>query len=432
MSFNPLEEKGMPLDRQLRNWSELNTQPYDKNEVDPYTRCRMITLNGMEIEGVFFSHQFARHTDDMELRRQQAEVRRIEQQQQKAVNWLIPGDESPLERTIGYEQVAVDLTAFLARSEPDPYVKQALDFGLLEDFDHLYRYADLMDMLEGKKAEKIVQDLTEIMPGRPTIVEHRHPRDEVRRPMDVRTAHPLSILHVLTIVAAEQQTMNFYMNIGNIPEHPLARGLYLEIAQIEEQHVTHYESLMDPRASWLESDVWHQYNEVYLYYSFMSQEPDVRIRRLWEMHLDMELEHLRLACEALKKYENRDPKEFLPKSLPEPVLFESNKHYVRQVLAAQVELTGKDTEFVSVGSLPERDRYYAYQQAVNGGDWVPSEVVIDEYVKANGRDYRLQTEGEHPVPWLREAVVPGRAPSSREIATPESSAYKRAYAVSRR
>jgi hypothetical protein len=30
MSFNPLAEKGIPLEQQLRNWSELNVQPYNK------------------------------------------------------------------------------------------------------------------------------------------------------------------------------------------------------------------------------------------------------------------------------------------------------------------------------------------------------------------------------------------------------------------
>ncbi|MFE0856339.1 hypothetical protein, partial [Streptomyces mutabilis] len=31
------------------------------------------------------------------------------------------------------EQVAVDLTAWVARMEPDPYLKQAYQFGVLED-----------------------------------------------------------------------------------------------------------------------------------------------------------------------------------------------------------------------------------------------------------------------------------------------------------
>ena len=56
-----------------------------------------------------------------------------------------------METTLGYEQVAVDLTAWLARHEPDPMLKQALDFALLEGFDHLYRYANLYDLLYGAR-----------------------------------------------------------------------------------------------------------------------------------------------------------------------------------------------------------------------------------------------------------------------------------------
>ena len=99
--------------------------PYDPNTVDPYTQTRVILMNGIEAESIIFSHQFHRHTDNPEIRRRLAMSRRVEQQQQKAVNWLLPGELSPLETTIGYEQVAVDLTSWLARHEPDPVLKQA-------------------------------------------------------------------------------------------------------------------------------------------------------------------------------------------------------------------------------------------------------------------------------------------------------------------
>lgn len=137
-------------------------------------------MNGIEVEAAIFLHQFARNEKRSEVKQQLALTRRLEQQQQKAVSGLIPGNESILENTIGYEQVAVDLTAFLGRTVTDPYVKQVFDFGLLEDFDHLYRYANLMEALEGKQAEKIVQDLTEVIPGRPTIFEHSIPLTQSR------------------------------------------------------------------------------------------------------------------------------------------------------------------------------------------------------------------------------------------------------------
>jgi uncharacterized protein with von Willebrand factor type A (vWA) domain len=156
--------------------------------------------------------------------------RRADSQQERVVNWLNPGDQTPLETTIGYEQVAVDLTAWLARNEPDPHLKAALDFALLEDFDHLYRYSNLYDLLYGGHADEITQHLTEITPGRPTFLHHRDPSDMVRAHFETHTVDPLSRCHVMTIVAAEQQTMNYYMNHGPEVIEPIARGLYAEIS----------------------------------------------------------------------------------------------------------------------------------------------------------------------------------------------------------
>ena len=51
---------------------------------------------------------------------------------------------------------------------------------------------------------------------------------------------------------------------------------------VEEQHVTHYESLADPRMTWFEHLLIHEYNECYLYWSCMQTETDERIKRIWE------------------------------------------------------------------------------------------------------------------------------------------------------
>ena len=399
MGFNPLEERGTPLEKQLRSFREITPEPYDKRAVDPYTRCRIIVMNGIEVEAAMFSHQLNRHTDVPELKQSLALSRRIEQQQQKAVNWLIPGDESTLEVTLGYEQVAIDLTAWLARHETDPYLKQVMDFGLLEDFDHLYRYANLYEMLQGKQAEEVVGRVTEVMPGRPTTQEHRHPHDDVRRHYEKHTADPQSKLNALTLVAAEQQTMNFYMTIGNRYQEPLARQLYAEIGMIEEQHVTQYESLLDPGETWLEQLVLHEYMECWLYHSFAEQEVDPRIRSVWEQHLDMELGQLQEAVRLLRKYDGLEPEALLPAALPSTMLFEPNKDYVRTVLAEQLDLTSLDTEIVGDAHA----RYEAYQETVHGGQPAPSEQVIEDHRQQLGGEYRLQTEGEHPNERLRAA-----------------------------
>jgi rubrerythrin len=356
-------------------------------------------MNGIEVEAVMFSHNMTRHTIDPKLKQQFALVRRAEAQQQKAINWLIPGDESTLEVTIGYEQVAVDLTSWIAQHEPDAYLKQVYEFGLLEDFDHLYRYANLLALSDGKRAEELVGGFTEIMPGRPTIFEHRHPYDELRRPMTAQAAEFQSILNALTVLSAEQQTMNFYMTIGNRFQEPLARGLYAEIAEIEEQHVTHYESILDPSTTWLTNWVLHEYNECWLYYSCMQEEPDPRVKAVYELHLNMEIEHLRIACELMRQVEGQDPTELLPKSLPEPMSFRENKDYVRTVLESQIDLTADSNQFVPVDELGDEHRYFDYQAAVNDGV-IPSEQVIGEARKKLGEDYRFESEGPHPVAGL--------------------------------
>ena len=401
MTFNPLEQRGIPLDKQLRNWRELDVEPVDPDHSDPYTKCRIITMNGIEMEALLFSHNFARFCPDMETKHKLAEVRYLEQQQQKAVNWLLPGSSSPLETTLSYEQVAVDLTAWVARMEPDPYLTQCYEFGVLEDFDHLYRYANLYEMLQHRKAEKIVDQLTEVIPGRPTRYEHRHPIDNVREPYDRSAAAPISKLHALTILSAEQQTMNFYNNVGPQYMEPIARQLYQEIAMVEEEHVTHYESLLDPGETWWERLVNHEYNECYLYYSFMEQESDRKVKAIWELHLNMELEHLHAACDLMRKHDGRDPVEVLAPELPNVLTFEPNKAYLRELLDTQVDLTTLGTGFVSEA----HERFQKMQDALMGGDDPASDRVIDEHNSVFDTDYRIETEGPHPRPELRQRAA---------------------------
>jgi len=123
----------------------------------------------------------------------------------------------------------------------------------------------------------------------------------------------------------------------------------------------------------------------------------------------MEIEQLRVACDLMRRIERRDPEELLSAPAFERALkFESNKAYVRQVLESQVDLTAQDSEFVPVDSLPADHRYFEYQRRVNG-DGCPTEEVIARNAQQNG-EYRLETEGPHPVPGLgTDAVAKGAA-----------------------
>jgi hypothetical protein len=115
--MNPFHEKAKNLEDCIVDWKTLASKPYNKNTVDPYTKLRIILMNGTEFESVWYGHQFSRHCPDQDLRRELALIRRIEQQQQKRISALKPADESILEHTIGYEMLAVDLTSALAKSE---------------------------------------------------------------------------------------------------------------------------------------------------------------------------------------------------------------------------------------------------------------------------------------------------------------------------
>ncbi len=401
--MNPFELKPKKYDDTVMSFQSMYPKSYDKDSVDPFTKLRIILMNGTEYEAVKHQHAMHRTCNNNDIRRDVAMMRRIEQQQQKKISMLKPRNESILEHTLSYEQLAVDLTCILAQREPDMYVKQALDFALLEDFDHLYRYSDLLEMEEGGKPEKLIGELTEIMPGRPTISEHRHPADSVRRFVSFKTCDPITALNTMIITAAEQQTMNYYMNNGMFyTASDLGRQLYSEIAMIEEQHVTQYGSLMDPTLTPFECMLMHEYGEAYLYYSCYQDETDKRIRKIWEEMFEQEVLHLHMAADLLKKYERKDWQQVIPVGdFPELLKFHSNKEYIRGVLES-VQLTAKGEDYCNVCDLPDGYRFYQYQGLVNLGKTttVATHNVIKEYIRINGEDYRYQVK-EHPIKELR-------------------------------
>jgi hypothetical protein len=374
MPLDFLKNKGTALDSQRFTWKELAGKTYSKLNDDAFTRVRVILMNGIETEALRFSHACARM--NRALREPLARVRRIEQHQQTLVNWLNPADQSPLETTIGYEQVAIEVTASLAQNEPDAYLAQVYRFGLLEDFDHMYRFSALLDRLEGKDANNILQSYTDVTPGRPTRVEHRDPYDDLRDPYDRTRVQPLTRLNAGILMAAEHQTHDYYATIGPLFSDPLARQLYAEIASIEEQHVTQYESIIDPDESWLEKWLLHEATEVYSYWSCMEQESNRRIKMIWERFLDYELGQLHFVMELMKNVDRRDPQELLPAEMPEPIKFESQREFVRATLAREVDFRANGPRIGPLDIETQASRAYRDQLNSEGS---PSEIVAEGY-----------------------------------------------------
>jgi len=303
-------------------------------------------------------------------------VRRIEHFQQTMVNWLLPPDLSPIETTLVFEQVAIEVTASVAQHEPDPYLAQVFRYGLLEDFDHMYRYSALYDRVEGKDPNAILQSYTDIIPGRPTIDEHRSPENDLKKPYNRKKAEPLTKLNCLTIMSAENQTHDYYMTIGPMFADPVARQLYAEIAAIEEQHVTQYESIIDPDETWMEKWLMHELMEVYNYYSCAQYESNPRVKEIWNRFLEYELGQLHFVRNLFESTQKRDALEIIPEKLPDPIEYKSHREFVRKTLNSEVDLRASGKEFVDKEDEPESSLRYRDQLNSDGS---PSDTVAAGY-----------------------------------------------------
>ena len=378
MTINLLHDTGTPVDQQRFTWKELAQKPISKLDDDAFSRVRVILMNGVELDALRLQQVLLRML--REGREDIACLMRVEQHQATAINWMLSADHSPLEATIAYEQVAIEVTASVAQLEPDPIMAQGYRFGLLEDFDHLYRYAALMDRLEGKDANNILQGYTDVVPGRATMAHHRSPENDLMQPYPADAALATR-LHALTLVGGEYQTHDYYMTVGPQFTDPVARLLYAEIASVEAQHITHYGSMLDPGETPLEKLLLQQAAEVWNYQACAQQESDRRLRALWERFLDHELGHLQVALRLFKDVERRDPAEILGDgTLPPGIVFKSQREFVRRVLAAEVGLRKDGTRFVedeheAVGSLAYRNQMNAQgspsQATAAGYQWVP-------------------------------------------------------------
>jgi hypothetical protein len=344
MTINLFDSGGCPIERQQFTWKELVQKPISKLDDDAFTRVRIILMNGVEHDALRTKQVMLRMNS--ESRVALAQLMRVEHEQATMVNWLLSADHSPLETTIGFEQTAIEVTASVAQMEPDPYLAQGYRYGLLEDFDHLYRYSALLDRLEGKDANNITQGYTDIVPARPTAVHHRSPENDLLDPYAPDAALATK-LHALTLTGGEYQTHDYYMNIGPTFADPLARQLYAEIASVEAQHITHYGSMINPNETPMEKLLLGEAAEVWNYQGCAEQESNPRVRAMWERFLDYELGHLQVVMKLFKDVERRDPAELLGDGkLPARIKFASQRGFVRKVVATETQLRKDGTQFV--------------------------------------------------------------------------------------
>jgi hypothetical protein len=389
MAINLLQDKGTPLARQRFTWKDLVGKPISKLDDEAWTRVRIIWMNGQELDSLRTKQVALRC--NLQARETLSHLMRVEQHQATAINWLLGADHSPLETTIAYEQVAIEVTASVARLEPDAYLAQGYRFALLEDFDHLYRYSALLDRLEGKDANNITQGYTDIVPGRPTLFHHRSPEHELLHPYGAGAALATK-MHALSLTGGEYQTHDYYMNIGPIFADPLARQLYAEIASVEAQHITHYGCMLNPDETLLEKLLLCEATEVWNYAACAEQETNPRIKAMWERFLDYELGQFQVALKLFKDTERRDPAEVLGDgALPPFIQFKSHREFVRKVVETEVQLRKDGTEFVDEAQEPKSSRQYRADINAAGS---PSETVSATYHWTPGTEL-MRTPAAH-------------------------------------
>ena len=347
------------MSEQFRSMEEHTSLPYDKRMVDPYTRARVLLMAAIERDSMLMKHQMARSTDHDSVKKHLAIMRRAESLQLQAVGSLIPADQTPIETAIGLEQMTVDLTANLAQNEADDYFKQALDFALLEDLDHLYRFSLLYEMAEGGSAEHLTRGRTPIIAGRPV--------DELRAHFDLKDVSLRTLMNYLTIISVEQEKMLFYQNSARAYPEQLTRRLFGEMADVEEQHLSHYEAIGDPHITQMELLVLIELNEAYNYFSAVQAESDPAVRRLYGELLGQELEHFQLSVALLERIEGRDASELLGEaSIPSLIELRPNMDYIEAVLATQVGLQPFDGEFIPEERLPADWPSFTFRERMNG------------------------------------------------------------------
>ncbi len=390
--MNLLKEKGIPIEKQIRTWHDIVKRPYNRMEADCYTRTRQILMNGIETEAWSFKHCFVRKSHDRDLNKLLVNIRRIEDMQQSTVNWLSPVNQTVLDTTLGYEQVAVDLTAWLAQNEPDDYVKETFNFGLLEDFDHLYRYSQFAYLIEETDPNEIVQNMTDVLIGRPTQNHHNDNAIRIRKPYDKDKTSPKTKVNILTLISGEQQTHNYYAEHGFMYGNTDLKRLYAEICDVEEEHVTMYETLVDPRETMLEKWLIHEFTEACNYYNCYKDESDEKLKLIWEEFMQMEIAHLKAAADVFEKIEKRDPEEVIGSDVVLPCHFETQKSYIKNILENEVDkrLT-EDEGYFKINDIPDCWSSYKVQEET-AKDGAPSEQAVRLAAKSIGRDIACADE----------------------------------------
>ena len=162
--------------------------------------------------------------------------------------------------------------------------------------------------------DNILQGMTDVVISRPTQNHHNDNSIRLRTHYDRTTASPQTKVNIYTLVSGEQQTHNFYAEHGMMYANDDLRRTYGEICDVEEEHVTMYESLIDPEETPFEKLLLHEFTEVCTYYNCYKDEVDDQLKQIGKSFLHLNSDICRLPLIFLKNMKNATPKKLSDKN----------------------------------------------------------------------------------------------------------------------
>jgi hypothetical protein len=376
MTFDWTLERGVSLERQAFDWGDLVRHPISKLDTDAFARMRVLLLTAMEGESRRFLDACARNNPGLRL--PVGRVCRTEHAQETLLEMLFPASFSPAEKGVVQEQLALEAGAMLAQREPDPARAAVYRFGVADHADRLYRLAALLDRLEGKDANNLLQSYTDLRPGRPMSEQHRLPDDNLGLPATSGPMGLLTALHALTGIALAEAAAERYQLAGPLNADPVARMLFAELSALAAQDVERKISLFEAPLGWIEQWLLHEAAEVWHYTGCADAETDPGLRAIWSRFADYELGHLHAVAE-LARLEGIDPLAIVPALIPDALPWSAQRAFVQDVVVRERDLRTAGPGFVPVAEEADRAPLsVAWRERLNEAG-SPSEAVAAGY-----------------------------------------------------
>jgi hemerythrin superfamily protein len=301
--FDPLDHPGLPVERHGWHWHELDVEPIDARRSDPGAPSRIRTMEALEAAAALFDQRLTPRCPDADARGSVGRLGEFTSDRRRHVAALRPAPGSALEDAIGSERAAYDLVAWVARSEVTPQRAAASRRQVRRHLERLRSYAELGDRAGFGWADKVGGEVEDLSAAATSRAQDR------RRaaPAGGMADRPMSLLYDWAVRAAQQQ----------IARH--TRGIARQLPGLDRAEDLRRRGyrLGSGRLRW-ERLVVHESATCYLYYCFLRDETESKLRPLWELHLQMGLAHLRVTGDLLRRYTGQDPHEVVGTGLPEP------------------------------------------------------------------------------------------------------------------